>query len=98
MQYGIPFRFSDVSEKELNTFIQKAVPEKCKISTKYGIKIFESLTVSFDNSHKLQKYKQTRLGHLEKVNIFVKNITVLLFLHEFLLKQLEYSLSISIAS
>ena len=34
-------RFSDVSEEELNTYIQKADPEKPKIATKYDIKFFE---------------------------------------------------------
>ena len=34
-------RFSDVSEQKLNSHIQKAVPEKTKIATKYGIKIFK---------------------------------------------------------
>ena len=28
----------DVSEEELNTLIQKAVPEKSKIAKKYGLK------------------------------------------------------------
>ena len=29
---------SDVSEEELNALIQKAIPEKTKISRKYGLK------------------------------------------------------------
>ena len=36
--YGVRFHFSDVSEKELNAHIQKAVAE---IATKYDIKIFK---------------------------------------------------------
>ena len=32
-------RFSDVWEEELNSHIQKAVPEKTKLGTRYGIKI-----------------------------------------------------------
>ena len=33
-------RFSeDVSEKDLNALIQKAIPEKTKIARKYGFKI-----------------------------------------------------------
>ena len=28
----------DVSEEELNAFIQKAIPEKIKIARKYGLK------------------------------------------------------------
>ena len=35
-------RFPDVSEKELNAYIQKAVPEKTKIAAKYDIKMFKS--------------------------------------------------------
>ena len=31
-------RFSDVSEKELNALIQKAILEKTEIARKYGIK------------------------------------------------------------
>ena len=34
-------RFSDVSEEELNALIQKVVPEKTKIATKYDIKILK---------------------------------------------------------
>ena len=35
-------RFSeDVSEDELNAFIQKAVPEKAKIARKYALKNFK---------------------------------------------------------
>ena len=34
-------RFSKVSEEELNALIQKAVPEKSKVATKYDIKIFK---------------------------------------------------------
>ena len=34
--------FKDVSEEELNAHIQKAVPEKTKIATKYGIKVSKS--------------------------------------------------------
>ena len=34
-------RISDVLEEELNALIQKAIPEKTKIATKYDIKIFK---------------------------------------------------------
>ena len=30
--------FSDVSEEELNAFIQKEIPEKTKLAKKYGMK------------------------------------------------------------
>ena len=33
--------FSEVLEEELNTLIQKAIPEKTKIARKYGIKNFK---------------------------------------------------------
>ena len=47
----------DISEEELNTLIQKAIPEKTKIAGKYGLKISKvrkkrtlsiNLTVSMD--------------------------------------------------
>ena len=34
-------RFSDVSEENLNSLIQKVIPEKTKIERKYGIKRFK---------------------------------------------------------
>ena len=34
-------RFSDVSEDELGCLLEKAIPEKTKAATKYGIKIFQ---------------------------------------------------------
>ena len=34
-------RFSDLSEEELNSLIQKAIPETTKIARKYGIKILK---------------------------------------------------------
>ena len=34
-------RFSDVSEDELGCILEKAIPEKTKAATKYGIKIFQ---------------------------------------------------------
>ena len=48
------FRFSDVSEEELNALIQKAIPEKSKIARKYGTKNFKGkkkmyLKYRFDN-------------------------------------------------
>ena len=47
-------RFSDdVSEEELNAFIQKAISEKTKIARKYGIRVFKGkkneIEVSFDS-------------------------------------------------
>ena len=36
------YRFSeDVSEEEVNAFIQKEIPEKTKIAKKYGLKILK---------------------------------------------------------
>ena len=35
-------RFSDVSDNELGCLLEKAIPEKTKAATKYGIKIFQS--------------------------------------------------------
>lgn len=32
--------FADISEEEIENLIEKAVPEKTKIATKYGMKIF----------------------------------------------------------
>ena len=34
-------RFSDVSEDELDCLLENAIPEKTKVATKYGIKIFQ---------------------------------------------------------
>ena len=34
-------RFSDAPEEEINAHIQKAVPGKTKIATKYDIKVFK---------------------------------------------------------
>ena len=46
-------RFQNVSEEELNAFIQKAVPQKTKIATRYDIQIFEgkkmNLKYQFDS-------------------------------------------------
>ena len=39
-QYGVSFRFLDISEEKIKAHIQKAVPEKSKIATKNVIKIF----------------------------------------------------------
>ena len=44
MQYGVLFRFSDVSEEELNALIQKAIPGETKIAIKYNINIFKGKT------------------------------------------------------
>ena len=39
-QYGVPFPLH-VSEEELNSLIQEAIPEKTKLARKYIIKISE---------------------------------------------------------
>jgi hypothetical protein len=34
-------RFSQVSEDELDCLLDKAIPEKTKVATKYGVRIFK---------------------------------------------------------
>ena len=54
------YRFSDVSEEQLNAHIQKVVSEKTNIATKYDIKMFKGMKKNEFEVYKFHSF--TRLG------------------------------------